>query len=145
MNLPDAIQNKALKRIADKITSNTPVNRQDALYMLSTNDILDLGTIAHHVSLGCPFTCNFCGVVSMVNGKTSAQTAESAARGVERLVREYGANAIEFYDNNFFLGEKRTRQFCDEIAAISPKNRAFSRYKCKKYNFTAKYREFIPS
>ncbi|MBW1828131.1 MAG: CofH family radical SAM protein [Deltaproteobacteria bacterium] len=49
MNLPDTIQNKTLKRIAEKVCSDTPVNSEDALYMLSTNDILDLGAIAHYV------------------------------------------------------------------------------------------------
>ena len=49
MNLPDTIQNKTLRRIAEKVSSNAPVNREDALYMLSTHDILDLGAIAHHM------------------------------------------------------------------------------------------------
>ena len=49
MHLPDTIQNKTLKRIAEKVCSDTPVNGKDALYMLSTNDILDLGAIAHFI------------------------------------------------------------------------------------------------
>lgn len=49
MNLPDTIGNKTLKRIAEKVTSNIPVNREDALYMLSTHDILDIGAISHHI------------------------------------------------------------------------------------------------
>lgn len=72
-------------------------------------------TISHHISLGCPFKCGFCGVVSMVNGKTSAEEARLGAEGVARLVEKYGANAIEFHDNNFFLGEKRTQEFCRQI------------------------------
>ena len=49
MTLPDNIQNKKLRRIAEKVCNNIPVGKEDALYMLTTNDILDLGTIAHHI------------------------------------------------------------------------------------------------
>ncbi len=49
MNLIENIQNKTLKRIAEKVLSDTPVNQDDALFMLATNEILDLGAIAHFV------------------------------------------------------------------------------------------------
>jgi 2-iminoacetate synthase ThiH len=49
MTLPDNIQNKKLRRIAEKVCNNIPVGKEDALYMLTTHDILDLGTIAHHI------------------------------------------------------------------------------------------------
>ena len=49
MQLPDNIQNKKLRSIAEKVCSKIPVSREDALYMLTTNDILELGDIAHYV------------------------------------------------------------------------------------------------
>lgn len=49
MRLTDKIQNKTLQGIAEKVAENIPVNPDDAQYMLTTNDILDLGAIAHHV------------------------------------------------------------------------------------------------
>lgn len=49
MQFPDNIQNKALRGIAEKVCSNIPVNSKDALYMLTTNAILDLGAIAQHI------------------------------------------------------------------------------------------------
>jgi hypothetical protein len=49
MSLPDNIQNKKLRRIAEKICNNIPASKEDALYMLTTHDILDLGTIAHYI------------------------------------------------------------------------------------------------
>jgi len=49
MQLPDNIQNKTLRGIAEKVCKNIPVSREDALYMLTTNDILDLGAIARHI------------------------------------------------------------------------------------------------
>ncbi|MEE3624385.1 radical SAM protein [Nitrospirillum sp. BR 11752] len=75
-------------------------------------------TMAHHASYGCPFQCNFCAVVHKVNGRYSAQTAERAAAVVERLVRDHGATAVEFYDNNFFVNEARCAEFAERITPL---------------------------
>ena len=75
-------------------------------------------TISHHASYGCPFRCNFCAVVNMVDGRYSAQTAERMAATVETLVQHYDANAVEFYDNNFFVGEKRIAEFAERIDGL---------------------------
>lgn len=75
-------------------------------------------TIGHHSSYGCPFFCNFCAVVNMVDGAWMARSAERTAEDVRTLVRTYGANAVEFYDNNFFVAEKRCRAFADAIADL---------------------------
>ena len=45
----DKIQNIALRNIAEKVLSETPVSDNDARFMLSTNDVLDLGLIADHI------------------------------------------------------------------------------------------------
>ncbi|EGX99599.1 Fe-S protein, radical SAM family [Nitrospirillum viridazoti Y2] len=75
-------------------------------------------TIAHHASYGCPFQCNFCAVVHKVNGRYSAQTAERTAAVVEKLVREHGATAVEFYDSNFFVHEARCAEFAERITHL---------------------------
>lgn len=49
MSLTDRIQDKHLKEIAEKVISKTPVNEKDALDMLSTPNILDLGSIADYI------------------------------------------------------------------------------------------------
>jgi len=49
MALPDNIQNKKLRSIAEKVFNNIPVDKEDALNMLTTHDILDLGAIAHYI------------------------------------------------------------------------------------------------
>ena len=72
-------------------------------------------TLAHHSSYGCPFFCNFCAVVNMVGGRWLAQSAERTAGVARRLVRDYGADAVEFYDNNFFVHEARTAEFAERI------------------------------
>ena len=45
----DTLQNKTLRSIAEKVCSKVPVSKEDALYMLTTDDILDLGAIANHI------------------------------------------------------------------------------------------------
>ena len=69
-------------------------------------------TLGYHSSYGCPFTCNFCGVVSLTGGRWKAQSAARVAAVVEAYVREWRVDAVEFYDNNFFTSEAR----CAEIA-----------------------------
>ncbi len=72
-------------------------------------------TAPHHSSYGCPFFCNFCAVVNMVGGRWLAQSAERTANVVRRLVTEWNADSIEFYDNNFFVHEARTAEFAERI------------------------------
>ncbi|HZY42951.1 MAG TPA: cobalamin-dependent protein, partial [Anaerolineae bacterium] len=76
-------------------------------------------TLPHHSSYGCPFFCNFCAVVNMVNGRWLAQSAERVANVTRRLVRDFNINAIEFDDNNFFTHEARTAEFADRIKDLS--------------------------
>ena len=75
-------------------------------------------TLPHHSSYGCPFFCNFCAVVNMVNGRWLAQSAERAAATVQRLAREFGVDAVEFYDNNFFTAEARTAEFAERVRPL---------------------------
>lgn len=75
-------------------------------------------TVAHHSSYGCPFTCNFCAVVNMVGGRWLAQSASRTASVVEGLVRDFGVDAVEFYDNNFFTHEARVVEFAERIRPL---------------------------
>ena len=49
MIFPNNIRNKELRRITEKVYSNVPVTEEDALYLLKTDHILDLGAIANHI------------------------------------------------------------------------------------------------
>lgn len=75
-------------------------------------------TLPHHSSYGCPFFCNFCAVVNMVDGLWKSQTAEQTAQVVSYLVHNFGANAIEFYDNNFFTNEARVAEFAGRLLSL---------------------------
>ena len=74
-------------------------------------------TLPHHSSYGCPFFCNFCAVVNMVNGRWKAQTSAQIFVVVAYLVRNFRADAIEFYDNNFFTSAERVEEFCERLVA----------------------------
>lgn len=75
-------------------------------------------TLPHHSSYGCPFFCNFCAVVNMVNGKWQAQSAERTAKTVEEMVNTWQVDAVEFYDNNFFTQQSRTVAFAERIRPL---------------------------
>ena len=76
-------------------------------------------TLPHHSSYGCPFFCNFCAVVNMVNGRWLPQSAEQVADVARQYVEWWGVNAIEFYDNNFFTHEARVVEFAERILPLS--------------------------
>lgn len=95
-----------------------PYHRADvAKYIRRT--FMGSRTLPHHSSYGCPFFCNFCAVVNMVSGRWLAQSAERVAHVTRRLVMEYGINAIEFDDNNFFVHEARTAEFTERIQDLA--------------------------
>jgi aminodeoxyfutalosine synthase len=49
LSLTDNIKDKKLKDIAEKVVKNIPVDEKDAMKMLTTDSILDLGEIAHNI------------------------------------------------------------------------------------------------
>ena len=73
-------------------------------------------TIAYHSSLGCPFTCSFCAVVPIYNARWKGKSAEKVYNDIKFIKENYGGDAIEFHDNNFFVSEKRTVEFSKLIA-----------------------------
>jgi hypothetical protein len=75
-------------------------------------------TLPHHSSYGCPFFCNFCAVVNMVNGRWVPQSAARVAQVAQMMAEQWGVNAIEFYDNNFFTHETRTAEFAERILPL---------------------------
>lgn len=72
-------------------------------------------TLGYHSSYGCPFFCNFCAVVNMVNGKWFPQSAGQVADAMKTYKERWNVNAVEFYDNNFFVHEARTAEFAERI------------------------------
>lgn len=63
-------------------------------------------TAVHQAAIGCRYHCEFCGVVTMFNGLTRLQGAERLNAAIRTLRDRYGADALQFYDNNFFDREE---------------------------------------
>ncbi|MFI5155568.1 MAG: B12-binding domain-containing radical SAM protein [Chitinophagales bacterium] len=72
-------------------------------------------TLAYHSSIGCPFTCSFCAVVPTYEARWKAKPASQVYRDIKMIKEKWGADAIEFHDNNFFVSEKRTIEFANLI------------------------------
>ncbi len=68
-------------------------------------------TAAYHSSFGCPFTCSFCAVVPIYNSRWKGKSAANIYKDVSFLKANYGIDAVEFHDNNFFVSQKRTVEF----------------------------------
>jgi anaerobic magnesium-protoporphyrin IX monomethyl ester cyclase len=59
-------------------------------------------TAVHQAALGCRYKCEFCGVVSMWNGKTLLEAPDRLLASGTALRDRWGADALQFYDHNFF-------------------------------------------
>jgi anaerobic magnesium-protoporphyrin IX monomethyl ester cyclase len=93
---------------------NFPYERIELLrYVRPT--VLGQRTLSHHSSYGCPFFCNFCAVVNMVGGRWLSQSAARTAEVTEYFVRAAGIDALEFFDNNFFVHQARVREYAQRI------------------------------
>jgi len=91
-----------------------PYDKLDRLYPLARylgKTYLGRKTLAYHSSIGCPFTCSFCAVVPIYEARWKARPAEAVYRDVKYIKDKWGADAIEFHDNNFFVSEKRVVEF----------------------------------
>jgi radical SAM superfamily enzyme YgiQ (UPF0313 family) len=95
-----------------------PFDRLESFYPLSRylgKTYLGQKTIAYHSSVGCPFTCSFCAVVPIYEARWKGKSAGNIYKDIKYLKDSYGADAIEFHDNNFFVSEKRTVEFAELV------------------------------
>jgi radical SAM superfamily enzyme YgiQ (UPF0313 family) len=107
------------------LTPKAPLGDQDALPPLPYETLdrfyplgrylgktfLGSRTAAYHSSMGCPFTCSFCAVVPIYEAGWKGKSATRIHADLQTLKARYGADAVEFHDNNFFVSEKRTVEF----------------------------------
>ena len=64
----------------------------------------------YQASIGCPYACSFCGVISVFGRREKVQAPERTAAHLAFLMREHGMDSAHFYDNNFFLNEAQARE-----------------------------------
>ena len=94
-----------------------PYHRLDvAKYILPT--FLGSRTAVHQASIGCPFRCNFCGVIPVYGSREKIESPARTAAILGHLKESYGVNAIQFYDNNFFLRDDHARELGDRLAPL---------------------------
>jgi len=111
----DRIVKTAKEDLVDQSTlPRLPYDQLDKFYSLEKylgKTYLGDRTLAYHSSMGCPFTCSFCAVVPIYEARWKAKPADQVYTDVRYLRDKWGADSIEFHDNNFFVSEKRTAEF----------------------------------
>jgi anaerobic magnesium-protoporphyrin IX monomethyl ester cyclase len=85
-------------------------------YLLPT--FLGRRTAVHQASIGCPFRCNFCGVVTFSGSREKMESPARTEAVLRHLARNFGVDAVQFYDNNFFLREDHTRELMDRLSPL---------------------------
>jgi anaerobic magnesium-protoporphyrin IX monomethyl ester cyclase len=86
-------------------------------YFLPT--FLGRRTAVHQASIGCPYRCNFCGVVTFSGSREKMESPARTEGMLRHLVHTYGVDAVQFYDNNFFLREAHTRELADRLVPLN--------------------------
>ena len=72
----------------------------------------------YQASIGCPYACNFCGVISVYGRREQVQEPSRTAEHLGFLAREYGMDSVHFYDNNFFLNDAQAREIADRFTPL---------------------------
>ena len=73
----------------------------------------------YQASIGCPYACNFCGVISVFGRREETQAPERTARHLGFLARQFGVDSVHFYDNNFFLNDAQAREIADRFSDLN--------------------------
>ncbi|MEO7455894.1 MAG: radical SAM protein [Gemmatimonadaceae bacterium] len=72
----------------------------------------------YQASIGCPYGCKFCGVISVYGSREKQQAPERTVEHLTFLVREHGMDSVHFYDNNFFMREDHAREIAERIRPL---------------------------
>jgi radical SAM superfamily enzyme YgiQ (UPF0313 family) len=86
-------------------------------YLLPT--FLGRRTAVHQASIGCPYRCNFCGVVTFSGSREKMESPARTEAILRHLVVTYGVDAVQFYDNNFFLREDHARELVGRMMPLN--------------------------
>lgn len=78
-------------------------------------------TAVHHASIGCPYQCSFCGVISAYGSLEKMESPVRTEAILRELVQRYRIDSVQFYDNNFFLQEGHARDLMERLAPLGLK------------------------
>ncbi len=70
-----------------------------------------------YTSLGCPYSCTYCNVRSLYNGKSGIRfrSIQKVIEEIDFLVQRYNVKNIKMLDELFVLKESRVQEFCDLV------------------------------
>lgn len=66
-------------------------------------------------SRGCPYTCKFCVIPEMNQGKWRGRSAKNVVDEMEEYLIKFGVHEFHIEDVNPTVSDKRTREICEEI------------------------------
>jgi radical SAM superfamily enzyme YgiQ (UPF0313 family) len=95
-----------------------PYERLDDVRGYLRPSFLGSRTAVHQAALGCRFKCEFCGVVSMWNGQTLLDAPQRVETSLGMLRDRWGANAVQFFDHNFFDREESSVPVLEVLARL---------------------------
>lgn len=72
----------------------------------------------YQASIGCPYSCRFCGVISVFGSREKQESPERTAEHLRWLVERHGMDAVHFYDNNFFVTEERATELAERLLPL---------------------------
>jgi tRNA A37 methylthiotransferase MiaB len=95
-----------------------PYHRLRESHKYIARTFLGARTAVHHASYGCPFRCKFCGVTEVAGGRQKSEAPERTAAVLAHLQKQFAIDAIQFYDNNFFLREDDAAELAERITPM---------------------------
>jgi len=75
-------------------------------------------TGVHQASVGCPYHCGFCGVISAYGSLQRMESPARTAAILARLERHHAIDSVQFYDNNFFLREDHAFELMERLVPL---------------------------
>jgi radical SAM superfamily enzyme YgiQ (UPF0313 family) len=96
------VHNKDRRFSAASLGKMLPYEKLDNPRQYLTKTYLGQRTIGYQAALGCRFRCTFCGVAKMFQGKMALPPAARLDQDLRFMKDRFGADAIQFYDHNFF-------------------------------------------
>jgi radical SAM superfamily enzyme YgiQ (UPF0313 family) len=72
----------------------------------------------YQASIGCPYSCNFCGVISAFGSREKFEEPSRTVKHLAYLVERHGVDGVHFYDNNFFLREDHATELCSRLTTL---------------------------
>ena len=80
--------------------------------------ILGARSGVYQASIGCPYGCKFCGVISVFGSREKIQSPAATAAHLGMLTHDHGMDSVHFYDNNFFIKEDHALELCERIEPL---------------------------